>query len=181
MRVVASGSWPVLVRLLAAIRQARPSMVADDLRVESPQLPTAEPVLPLTADFAVLAFRTASAAAGCREVRAPGTMLLGVLALALGGVVAAELAAPGAAPVAVPPMPGRVPVAAAAPAGVGRVDGWVGTILARPLFSPSRRPAATAAAAGPGGLPRLAGVIVGPEGKTVIFAAAGGRRADPGA
>jgi hypothetical protein len=28
--------------------------------------------------------------------------------------------------------------------------------------------------AGPAGLPRLAGVIVGPEGKTVIFAAAGG-------
>lgn len=101
-------------------------------------------------------------------------MLFGVVALALGGAVAAELAAPGAAPVGAAPMPGRVPVAAAVPGEVGRVDGWVGTILARPLFSPSRRPAATAAAPGPGGLPRLAGVIVGPEGKTVIFAAGEG-------
>ncbi len=107
-------------------------------------------------------------------MRAPGTVLLGVSALALAGVVAAELVSPGPAPVAAPPAPERVPVTAAAPAGAGRVGRWVGTILARPLFSPSRRPAATPAAAGPGGLPRLAGVIVGPAGKTVIFAAGGG-------
>jgi general secretion pathway protein M len=67
VRVAASGSWPVLVRLLAAIRQARPSMVADDLNVQSPQLPTSAPVLPLTAGFSVLAFRAASGAPGAAK------------------------------------------------------------------------------------------------------------------
>jgi hypothetical protein len=53
---------------------------------------------------------------------------------------------------------------------------WVATILARPLLSPDRRPPPEAVAAAPGalvtdGLPRLSGVLVGPFGRTAIFAA----------
>lgn len=53
------------------------------------------------------------------------------------------------------------------------VQAWVGNILARPLFSPDRRPAAgmdDAAAAGVPGLPRLTGILVGPFGRSAIFA-----------
>ena len=59
-----------------------------------------------------------------------------------------------------------------------RTDAWVRVALARPLFSRDRRP--TPAEAKPDGgsamatLPRLTGVIVGPFGRTAIFAAAGG-------
>ncbi|HUN38856.1 MAG TPA: hypothetical protein VMU81_01055 [Acetobacteraceae bacterium] len=57
---------------------------------------------------------------------------------------------------------------------------WVSTILARPLFSPDRRaaPLPTAITGGrdaPPGLPRLTGVLVGPFGRTAIFATGGGK------
>lgn len=54
----------------------------------------------------------------------------------------------------------------------------VRTMLARPLFSQTRRPAAHADGSGAalsGDLPRLAGVIVGPGGGRAIFAPAEGR------
>lgn len=57
-----------------------------------------------------------------------------------------------------------------------RADGmqaWVGPILARPLFSPNRRPAAApddGAAGRVPGLPRLSGILVGPFGRSAIFA-----------
>jgi hypothetical protein len=55
---------------------------------------------------------------------------------------------------------------------------WVTTILARPLFSPDRRPPAEAST-GSGerllGLPRLSGVLVGPFGRSAIFASDGGK------
>ena len=52
---------------------------------------------------------------------------------------------------------------------------WVATILARPLFSPTRRPAAPSAeAAKPvAEMPRLAGVLVSEAGSEAIFARAG--------
>lgn len=50
---------------------------------------------------------------------------------------------------------------------------WAGTILARPIFSPSRRPSEVAAASTE--LPRLAGIIIGPSGATAIFASAESR------
>jgi hypothetical protein len=56
---------------------------------------------------------------------------------------------------------------------------WVGPILARPLFSPDRRPAANrdnVAAAGVPSLPRLTGILVGPFGRSAIFA---GRASKP--
>jgi hypothetical protein len=47
------------------------------------------------------------------------------------------------------------------------------TILARPLFNPSRRPTAAAANAQPGfDLPRLAGIVIDQSGRSVIFALA---------
>jgi hypothetical protein len=54
---------------------------------------------------------------------------------------------------------------------------WVATILARPLFSRDRRPLATPgqnATVAARSVPRLAGILVTPLGKTAIFAAAKG-------
>ncbi len=55
---------------------------------------------------------------------------------------------------------------------------WVANILSRPLFSPDRRPPAdgsVVAGAGLAGLPRLSGVMVGPFGRSAIFAPDGGK------
>jgi hypothetical protein len=61
-----------------------------------------------------------------------------------------------------------------------QVARWATTVLARPLFSPGRRPpTAAAAAAAPGvaapGLPRVAGVVVTPAGRRAIFAVKGAK------
>lgn len=76
--------------------------------------------------------------------------------------------------------PGSVPATtvAVAPLGAARpIEGWVQTVLGRPLFAPNRRPAAGAA---PGvvatSLPRVAGIMVNGGGRSVIFAAADGGR-----
>jgi hypothetical protein len=64
------------------------------------------------------------------------------------------------------------------PAAADRTPEWVATALARPLFSPDRRPAAVAASAVGAslpGLPRLAGIVVGPFGRSAIFAVDGGK------
>lgn len=64
---------------------------------------------------------------------------------------------------------------AARPAG--QAAAWAETALARPLFSPTRRPAAAPAAAAPGApasLPRVTAILVSPGGKSVIFAAGDG-------
>jgi hypothetical protein len=65
-----------------------------------------------------------------------------------------------------------------APSSAGDHSGdWVTAILTRPLFSPDRRPAAGVAtgarATSVPGLPRLAGIMVGPFGRSAIFAADG--------
>jgi hypothetical protein len=52
-------------------------------------------------------------------------------------------------------------------------QGRLATILARPLFAPARRPPAGAATTEEG-LPRLAGVIIGPDIRRAIFAPAKG-------
>jgi hypothetical protein len=73
------------------------------------------------------------------------------------------------------PQRPRAPAAAAA-AHVPDNDhlpAWVANALARPLFSPDRRPEAGAtrvADAGPAGLPRLTAILVGPFGRSAIFA-----------
>lgn len=106
--------------------------------------------------------------------------LLGLLVAVLTGALFAEyrsahlesaavsLSAPQRAPAAPAGLPARQ--------AVHRQE-WVATILARPLFSPVRRPAPTSAggASGPGDLARLTGVLVSRSEKHAIFAAEGGK------
>ncbi len=110
-------------------------------------------------------------------MRKPGVpALLAAIAVLLLGVLAAEwrmgpARAPAAAVarrIAAAPPPSPVPPAAQA-------QSWSATILARPLFYPSRRPpAATAVAATESaGLPRLSAVLVSDAGSTAIFAGPG--------
>jgi hypothetical protein len=58
------------------------------------------------------------------------------------------------------------------------VGAWAAAIVARPLFEPSRRPPESAAAAGATAtaFPRLAGIIITPQSREAIFAAAGSPR-----
>jgi general secretion pathway protein N len=98
--------------------------------------------------------------------------LVWVLAAVLVAVIAVEAArrvAPRAAPV-----PANAAIRSAAPASAEPVAAWTSTILARPLFSPERRPSAPAAVAAaepaaPQSLPRLAGIVVTPRSRTAIF------------
>ena len=106
--------------------------------------------------------------------RAVGLLLS--LAALLSAVLALELlAGPGpdaggdAPPVALPVAAAAASAADDDPAGLAR------TVLARPLFSPARRPAAAAGGGAGDTLPRLAGVVVAPGGGRAIFAPAAGR------
>jgi len=110
-----------------------------------------------------------------RGMAAP--VLLILAAAALGGIIALELGrrlpdsdlvVPATAPLSAPAAPVSTPAADADNAGRRVVE-----VLARPLFSPGRRPAAQAAAAPPAAvapLPRMTGVIVTPAGRRAIFA-----------
>ncbi len=86
---------------------------------------------------------------------------------------AVRIASPGIAPDA---AGGGTPGAdGAAPSlSPGPVQDWTRMILARPLFSPSRRPPSVAVS-GPE-RPRLAGIILGPSGRRAIFAGNGTAR-----
>jgi hypothetical protein len=104
---------------------------------------------------------------------------LGLLAASLGGVIVAEffeLPIGAHLPVAVVSRaikaPPALPVADTAD---NAQQQWVATLLARPPFSPARRPPAVAAAADAAapGVPRLAGILVSPSRKLAIFAADG--------
>ena len=64
--------------------------------------------------------------------------------------------------------------AATASLSPGPVQDWTRSILARPLFSPSRRPPSVTVS-GPE-RPRLAGIILGPGDKKAIFAGSGTAR-----
>ncbi len=107
-----------------------------------------------------------------------------VVAAVLALTILIELARAGAAPGAGTALPAAAePAASEASAHVppsaataaAALDGWLRTILERPLFSPSRRPGQAAVASSE--LPRLAGIIIGPDGARAIFASAGDRRA----
>jgi len=112
-------------------------------------------------------------------MRRPAEAGLIAVSLLLVGCIGAELLWlwPGQVEVeALRPAPLRLapdqPVQAAM-----HVDEWMGTVLARPLFSPDRRPPASGSArTGPAGttLPRLSGVMTGPFGRTALFAAQDG-------
>ena len=103
-------------------------------------------------------------------------LVLGALALLLGGVIALE-SAPG-------PLGGTAPLPAdairpgpVAPSGGGirQVQDWVDTILARPLFLPSRRPPASVAGVSPSGpgFPRLTGIVIVQQQREAIFVVPG--------
>ncbi len=100
---------------------------------------------------------------------------IGLVAAALAGVLALEIRAsrtqqgtPLAAAAERPPAE----AAPALPTATNMHPDWTAILLARPLFTPSRRPAPASqtAPAQPGGLPRLAGILVSPSGRQAIFA-----------
>jgi hypothetical protein len=80
---------------------------------------------------------------------------------------------------AIPPGPYEsVATQASSRAHADNVQAWVSPILARPLFSPNRRPAAdrdNVTAAGLPSVPRLTGILVGPFGRSAIFAGKGSK------
>jgi hypothetical protein len=84
------------------------------------------------------------------------------------------------APDSDPVVPQHAVATATAPEATppDHVNEWVASILARPLFSPDRRPPAEGSiVAGTelAGLPRLSGVLVGPFGRSAIFSPDGGK------
>lgn len=109
---------------------------------------------------------------------------LALVAVALAGTVGLELrAGRKSASVSLPSTPVRdLPTASAtSPAVIVRGDrASVETVLARPPFSPSRRPSAVAsvapAQAARAKLPRLAGIMMDGARRSVIFAPEGDRR-----
>lgn len=108
-----------------------------------------------------------------------GFMAVGGLTLGLGCIVAIE-AWGGRNPAttaltARSPAPLRFnPATAAAPDRSGH---WASTILAHPLFNPSRHSPVAAATGGAAsnGLPRLSGIMISPTGRLAIFSPAGGK------
>lgn len=109
-------------------------------------------------------------------------LALALVATSLTTVVALELDGGGRAEDAGGIVAVRhAPLATARPVAVTPMDhsdAWVRQILARPLFSRDRRPTPLVAKAGDGALaalPRLTGVMVGPFGRSAIFASDTGK------
>jgi len=117
-----------------------------------------------------------SGRAGFLGIMLLASLLLAVIALEL-GVDASGADPTGIVAIRHPPKP---PPRVAAEVPEDRTDAWLATALARPLFSRDRKPtpAAAKAAGGPAlvALPRLTGVIVGPFGRTAIFAGTDGAK-----
>ena len=98
-------------------------------------------------------------------------------AVALCGVIGLEIAGRDDEPDAalVRPAPMVAAGGQSAPAvPQGQRDTRLAAILARPLFSPDRRPAASGARS-ISGLPRLSGIVITGSRKVAIFAAASGK------
>ncbi len=104
---------------------------------------------------------------------------LSILPCALAALLVAEIVRPIVPPPDLP-TPSAVrptqPVPTAPVADV-RIDDLVATVLDRPLMDPNRRARGIAPVAlvGSDELPRLSGVIIGPDGKRAIFASVSGR------
>jgi hypothetical protein len=107
-------------------------------------------------------------------VRAASLLVPLAVSASLCAVLAAELWPTGPTGLA---MSSRPPVArepTIRQALVAPVQDWVDDSLARPLFTQGRRPSShEGGVAGLQGLPRLAGVIVAPNGRSAIFAGSG--------
>jgi hypothetical protein len=111
----------------------------------------------------------------------PSLLTLGVMAAALAGIIGLELRKAALDEVPTPVVPARQqPEKPPAPT-LSNMSGdqaarYVGAILARPLFSPNRRPDDIAANSPAKDLARLTGVLLSPAGKSAIFAGpAGGK------
>ena len=107
---------------------------------------------------------------------------LGLLAFALAGTVLLEVS--GGMPDSDAVIPLRATIAGPAPPRLagrdpGQVQAWAAAALARPLFSPTRRPAPATAvnAAAPAAavLPRMTGTLVSPSARRAIFVGADGK------
>jgi len=94
------------------------------------------------------------------------------VAAGLAVLLAAELLLPGQSAPTLSAAP-TIPAATADNASDALVSGWGDTILARPLFSPSRRPDDQASATASQTLPRLSAIIVIGATRSAIFAAPG--------
>jgi hypothetical protein len=104
--------------------------------------------------------------------------LIGLLVIGAGlvAIIAWELGKAPTADVALPHPRVLVPGTPVQASETDHTLDWVATVLARPLFSPDRRPAAETATVGGSsvpGLPRLTGILVGPFGRQAIFATNG--------
>ena len=90
--------------------------------------------------------------------------------------VGAEVAWPNGAKPAAPPV-AQFQVDPVSGAVAEPFDAWTAAMLGRPLFSPDRRPVRVSAAGGAPSrqddLPRLAGILILPQGRQAIFAPAG--------
>jgi hypothetical protein len=118
----------------------------------------------------------------------PGGMTgLSAVILLLSGTIAYEVFGGDATPIGPPVGPGRpavalatnnlatVPQSDSAAGPQSAIDARVGEVLARPVFSPDRRPVATSTRSATG-LTRLTGIVITGSRKVAIFAAqAGGR------
>jgi len=110
---------------------------------------------------------------------------LALLASALAALIATELegAQPAGDPTGIVAIrhPPKVQPRVASEDPEDHTDTWLATVLARPLFSRDRKPTPTeaksSAATTLAALPRLTGVIVGPFGRTAIFAGTDGGKA----
>ena len=107
----------------------------------------------------------------------PAAAILGAVALGLSVVITLELRVEnGGAEARVAPRRATLPDRPAAlPVSVDNADQSVAKILARPLFSSSRRPSAPAAAnaSAPAAPARLSGILVSAHDKVAIFAGSG--------
>ena len=72
LRVSLSAPYPSLVHLLAAIADANPRMLVDDLQIQAPPLGLRSAVLPMDATLTVLAFRARDATSGRAPPAASG-------------------------------------------------------------------------------------------------------------
>jgi hypothetical protein len=108
------------------------------------------------------------------------SIVMATIAVALIGTIGFELdASDGQENVrtAAPAQPHSPALPQKVPDPQDRAQEWVATILARPLFSRDRRPPATPgqnATVAAMSMPRLAGILVSPLGRTAIFSAANG-------
>jgi hypothetical protein len=106
-------------------------------------------------------------------------LALAAVAAGLAGILALECGAADQAP-EIAATPAAAPQGTQAAPGTESLTALAPRLLGRPLFSPGRRsapaaPEPPAAGATAPDLPRLAGVIVGPSGRSAIFADGAGK------